>query len=454
MSVSATPRFYALVWRWHFYAGLLVIPVMLMLAITGSIYLFKPQLDALMYPHLMQVRPAQHRVSADAMQAGIAAQYPAMTLKKYLPPPATDRSAQFQIALADGASRTVFVDPYRNVILGVQDPDWTLQGAAVLLHGELMMGTWGDLLVELSASWAVLLVISGLYMWWPRKQGRWGVFLPRLRAGKRVFWRDLHVVGGFWSSVLLLFLLLTGLPWTGFWGEKFANVWGQYPVHLWDQPPASTQSARVLNTTLDKTVPWALEPVPLPESDAHAHHQAASAGVVNPRFTLAQVETLAVKLGLLAAYTITAPKGDTGVYTLAALVDDPALQRTYHVDQYSGRVLAKIAYADYGLIPKTVEYGISIHEGKLFGLANQLLMLSVCLMLMMTCITGIVMWWKRRPTGELGAPKTPLSILRWKKGLAVLVGMALFLPTVLASIIVLMLLDWAVLKRWSKVAAS
>ena len=34
------------VWRWHFFAGLMVIPFAVILAITGAIYLFKPQFDA------------------------------------------------------------------------------------------------------------------------------------------------------------------------------------------------------------------------------------------------------------------------------------------------------------------------------------------------------------------------------------------------------------------------
>ena len=36
---------YRTIWRWHFYAGLLVIPFILMLSVTGAAYLFKPQLD-------------------------------------------------------------------------------------------------------------------------------------------------------------------------------------------------------------------------------------------------------------------------------------------------------------------------------------------------------------------------------------------------------------------------
>jgi uncharacterized iron-regulated membrane protein len=51
-SESPANRFYRTVWRWHFYAGLFVIPFMLILAATGLIYLFKPQLDAAMYHNL------------------------------------------------------------------------------------------------------------------------------------------------------------------------------------------------------------------------------------------------------------------------------------------------------------------------------------------------------------------------------------------------------------------
>ncbi|MGA9230613.1 MAG: PepSY domain-containing protein, partial [Exiguobacterium oxidotolerans] len=36
--------FYRTVWRWHFYAGIIFAPFLIMLAVTGSIYLFKPQI--------------------------------------------------------------------------------------------------------------------------------------------------------------------------------------------------------------------------------------------------------------------------------------------------------------------------------------------------------------------------------------------------------------------------
>ena len=38
-------RLYRAVWRWHFYAGIFCIPFVVWLACTGSIYLFKPQIE-------------------------------------------------------------------------------------------------------------------------------------------------------------------------------------------------------------------------------------------------------------------------------------------------------------------------------------------------------------------------------------------------------------------------
>jgi uncharacterized iron-regulated membrane protein len=42
---TAQSAFYRTVWRWHFYAGLFVMPFILLLSLTGSVFLFKPQLD-------------------------------------------------------------------------------------------------------------------------------------------------------------------------------------------------------------------------------------------------------------------------------------------------------------------------------------------------------------------------------------------------------------------------
>ncbi|MDO8711934.1 PepSY domain-containing protein, partial [Pseudomonas sp.] len=155
-------NFYNLAWRWHFYAGLFVAPFMVMLALTGVIYLFKPQLDPMMYGSLMNVPAGHHSVPADDLLKRVKQAYPHATIKQYLPPVNAERSAQF-VVINGGSELNVFVDPYQGDILGEQDAKKNLQAVARAIHGELMIGTVGDRLVELAAGWGVVLVVSGVF---------------------------------------------------------------------------------------------------------------------------------------------------------------------------------------------------------------------------------------------------------------------------------------------------
>ena len=165
------PNFYNLAWRWHFYAGLFVAPFMVMLALTGIIYLFKPQLDPLMYGSLLNVPAGHHSVPADDLLKRVKEAYPQATIKQYLPPVNAERSAQF-VVLDGGNELNVFVDPYHGDVLGEQDAKKNLQAVARAIHGELMIGTVGDRLIELAAGWGVVLVVSGVFLWWPRGHHR------------------------------------------------------------------------------------------------------------------------------------------------------------------------------------------------------------------------------------------------------------------------------------------
>lgn len=449
---ATTPSFYNLAWRWHFYAGLFVIPFLIMLSLTGIIYLFKPQLDNLMYSDLMQVPQAGQMLSADQQMNAVQQAYPQAVINKYMPPPAVDRSAQFE--LVDNAQTlNVFVDPYSAKVLGSQDAEFNLQAVARKIHGELMIGTVGDRLVELAAGWGILLVISGVYLWWPRGANKTALFWPRMSSRGRLFWRDLHSVLGFWGSIFLLFMLLTGMTWTGYWGAKFAGAWNHFPAAMWDAVPTSDIEARTLNNGAAQTIPWAVENTPMPESDPHAAHNGKMpmhmppTAATSAQVSLQQVVATATQRQVTPGYSVTLPQGEKGVYTIAVFADDPRNDATLHIDQYSGKVLADIRWADYGLVARTVESGVMLHEGKMFGLANQLLMLAVCLMILLSAVSGLVMWWMRRPQGSLGVPPLRHDLPRWKSALIIMALVGIAFPLVGASLVLIVVIDWLVLSR-------
>ena len=106
----------------------------------------------------------------------------------------------------------VWVHPVTLKVLKATPEDDRFMKLVFRLHGELLLGDRGSMAVELAASWAMVMILTGLYLWWPRKRrglGR-GALYPRLRAGRRLFWRDLHACAGVWVSALALFLLVSG----------------------------------------------------------------------------------------------------------------------------------------------------------------------------------------------------------------------------------------------------
>jgi uncharacterized iron-regulated membrane protein len=443
-------HFYRVIWRWHFYAGLLVIPIMVMLAVTGIIYLFKPQLDALMYPQ--HVTPAGAFISLEQQLERVTTAYPAATISQIRPPAAPDRSSEVSLETAEGQNLTVFVNPYTGQVLGARDDDNNLQEWAVTMHGSMMIGTTGDVLIELAACWGLVLVLTGLYLWWPRRANAvLGTLIPRLQTkNKRIFWRDLHAVPGFWGAILIAFMIISGLPWAGFWGDTFAQVWNRYPSNMWDDVPTSEMPAATLNEQV-KTVPWAVEITPLPISTLpHTGHDHGSGHEHEHEFEPIGVDAVAAFAAQQHAppgYTISLPEGIEGVYTISAFPPDPRDQMTIHLDQYSGAVLADIRWKDYSIVPKAVEMGIALHQGTFGGLVNQLVMLAVCLLIILLSVSGGIMWWLRRPKGRLGAPAMPANFPLWRGAVLILLVLAVIFPLVGASLLVALALDYLLVQR-------
>ena len=118
-----------------------------------------------------------------------------------------------QILVDKGAQQfRVYIHPQTLAVLKLDNEDYRLENVIKKLHGELFIGDLGSWIVELAASWAVIMILTGLFLWWPRDaKGLAGILYPRLKQGKRIFWRDIHAVTGIYVSFFALFLLFTGL---------------------------------------------------------------------------------------------------------------------------------------------------------------------------------------------------------------------------------------------------
>jgi uncharacterized iron-regulated membrane protein len=449
---------YRTIWRWHFYAGLITAPFLLILAVTGAIYLFNDEINDALYPQQRFVAVAPDLPASRLIGAALA-EYPGGSATRIDMPVEPGRSAVVFVTPAQGAPERVYVDPGTAQVLGRFVYVRTLVGFADVFHGSLMLGDRGDSVVELMACWGLILVVTGLYLWWPRNgRGLVGVIVPRLAFGGRMFWRDLHAVTGVWTALLIAFLILTGLPWATVWGgllKQGTDALGVgYPANhrLHGATPATPSAAPP--PTMIQTMgeaPWTLENAPVPASDPHAGHRGGGAGMTlhGAHHGIGVDGAVAAlhEAGMTSAYRLSLPKSPDGVYTAYTYPDRPEGQRTLHVDQYSGRILGDVKYADYGWAAKAVELGVQLHMGNYFGRANQIVMLIACLGVILLSITGPVMWWVRRPGGKLGAPRE-LAPLRLRTMALITLGLGLIFPLAGASLALVLILDKGVQGLW------
>lgn len=411
MGFFSNPAIYRAVWRWHFYAGLIVAPFLLILSVTGAIYLFNDEINDVLHAEKRIVQPHGETLPLARLTAAAEAGVPGGRATRIDTWTGPDRSAQVYVRRPDGEERRVFVDPGTGRVLGSYVYERTLVGLADRLHGSLMLGTFGDAIVELAACWGVVLVLTGLYLWTPRGSGGLArALVPRLRAVGRPFWKSLHSVVGFWIAGLLLFLILTGLPWATIWGGLLRAgteaVGVGYPASHRNHG-AAPPSGRTMKQATGEA-PWALETSPMPQSDEHAGHHGSHASAPAGAAAAIGVDRAAAiltDLGMSHPYRLSLPTGPSGVYSAYVYPDRPQGQRTIQLDQYSGMVLNDVGFADYGLAAKAVELGVQLHMGNYFGRANQIAMLLACVGTAALSITGPVMWWRRRPRGALAAPK-------------------------------------------------
>jgi uncharacterized iron-regulated membrane protein len=285
---ARTTKLFPAIWRWHFYAGLLSIPVIVLLCLSGIVYLFKPQIDAVAWGHLREVEPQAQTVTFAQQQTAALRAVPGGSVTQVAPAPAADRATEFDVATADGGVRRVYVNPYTGRVTGTRDPANSLTSIALELHGMLLTnrfldegGMWGDRIIELTASWAIVLVVTGVYLWWPRGRRRTrDALIPRLRArSARMRWRDLHAITGVLFSFVALFFLISGLAWAGIWGAKVwspltEKVGASYPEGTYD----GASSTNVGDLIKHGKPAWAAAELPVaPSAAASATASMASA---------------------------------------------------------------------------------------------------------------------------------------------------------------------------------
>jgi uncharacterized iron-regulated membrane protein len=159
----------------------------IVLSISGAIYLFKPQIESWIDRPYDNLKFDGTAVGADQQVRAALSAIPGSSFISY-EMPRDEHAAARVVVRREAEAIRVYVHPANLQILKVVAEDDRFMRILFKLHGELLLGNRGSTLVELAASWAIIMILTGLYLWWPRgSKGLAGVVYPRLGGRPRVF---------------------------------------------------------------------------------------------------------------------------------------------------------------------------------------------------------------------------------------------------------------------------
>ena len=328
--------------------------------VTGAIMAFEPELDHLLHARVAYVTPRGSPKPLAELGAAASAAMHGERVTGYRLSASPDLS--YQVAFQ---GRSVFVDQYTGQILGVREPGPDVLSRVHQLHLRLLIQNRSDsgkMIMTWAGAALVVLLVSGLYLWWPLKRARIGA-----RGGYGA-WFDLHNTVGIFSLVFLLAAAVTGIV-IGFDDAVMPLLYratGSAPVLMYTRPPQF------------KVTPSG---TPLPPDRAVAIAREALPGA--------------------APISINVPP-PTGVYTISARYPEdltPGGRSRAIIDQYRGKVLLAEASRTAPAGSRIVTLNRAIHTGDLGGLTTKTIMSLASLAVVAQLVSGLVMWWKKRARG-------------------------------------------------------
>ncbi|NLR73161.1 PepSY domain-containing protein [Novosphingobium sp. ERN07] len=365
-----TPAFAILLRQFHLWLGLTLGGLFALVALPGSALVYYIEIDAALHPEISQPATGtapgwESKVWQTALETGrrhwydtdgkwsfevtgTAGAIPA----RYYPAAHAGHHAPRQMVWfsADG-SRVLRAEPWGGYLMS-----WLYE-----LHMDLLAGETGTQIVGWSGIAMLLLLISGVWVWWPRGSWRKALAFKRSAAPIRRL-RDLHKLSGLWSMVLLFILAGTGV--------------------LLALPTVKTQ---LLTATI-----VAPDEVPDPRSSASDGQQIPIlAALAAARRAIPDARVVFIDVP---------GRGPDPIRVRVQVPGDPHARfpgSFIFVDQYSGRVLAVHDVRNGNAATTTAKWIRVLHDGSIAGNATRILAILMGFVPLTLFVTGILHWRKR-----------------------------------------------------------
>ncbi|HVI48847.1 MAG TPA: PepSY-associated TM helix domain-containing protein [Chitinophaga sp.] len=366
----------------HLWLGLASGIIVLIVSITGCLFVFQKEINEMYYHRQLFVTPPAQQaplpisVLKKRAEQVLGPNKPLLNITTWKQP---DRAWEFMTYKGNDTALTYFgaveyyesvmINPYTGEVTGVLDYKHNFFSIVKSIHWSLLLNTpYGQPVIGWGTFIFVILLITGLVMWWPKrwtKAAREQSFKIKWKASiKRVNY-DMHNVLGFYSLLIALVIALTGMVWAFKWFESTV-----YVVASGSTTPPDVKRPVSVKTTA---------PV--------------SADPLDVAFRAALPVLKDAKR--IFVYPATFPEG---VHVIGGLKG----KETYYgadelqFDQYTGKLLGRRNDSHKNRGEKLIEMNYDIHVGAIGGLPGKIIAFIVSIICASLPVTGFYIWWGKK----------------------------------------------------------
>lgn len=379
--------------------------VIVVTCFTGAMLVFEKEITALCCRDMAIVEPIDEPLSIDVLAEKVTATMPSGTEISGVTV-TEEKEEAWIVNISEPRSATLYVNQYTGEVLGEKERLPFFQ-TVLRLHRWLLDTRpadggvyWGKMVVGTSTIAFVVILLSGLILWWPRNRKMLKNRLQVvLKKGKNRFWYDLHVAGGFYALLFLLAMALTGLTWSFEWYRNgFYSVFGAN-----DSPVAKTvtvENSPAVKFTSTKAADSAKSHAATDAVTTATASSWNSEGVTGATVTSSgrneslytawnrAFDAVADKYPSYSQITVSA--GEISV-RLAGCGNQRASDK-YMFDERSGELLSASLYENNSSQSKLRGWIYSIHVGSWGGTATRVLAFLAALLGAALPLTGYYFW--------------------------------------------------------------
>ncbi len=356
----------------HLYLALIAGFFFALMGLTGSISVYREELDELLNPRLVIEQPAGKRQSLDKIMATVQNAHPNRYGSWTLEMP---RSAHGMVTVWYDKPRETFfelyaplmvsVNPYTAEVVASRFWGQTASTWLLDLHTQLNLGRFGWNAVGMLGLLLMVSIGTGVYLWWPGWRGIWTALQVRHRNGMIRLALDLHRLTGLLSASALLVLAFTGFHLS-------------YPSILETLTGSSGMEHGETGRTIISTATPNNHPVGLESAEF----------VARGPFPKAELRR------------VTTPAGDSGIYRINLRQGSEINQRhpytTVWVDRWSGQVKEVRDPNGFTTGESFTTWIWPMHTGEAFGATGRLLWFVAGMGLFVLYVSGLLHWLHRR----------------------------------------------------------